>query len=417
MTRIGKLEATCFADDEQHRLKPLLVLDDLAVTTASLGGADAGDNDVARRLAGHAWDFADSKSARDSLHAIHPYPAKFIPEIPRALIAEFPPAKGSCVLDPFCGSGTTLVEAQRAGFDAVGIDLNPIACRISRVKTGPTPQLLGLAAIRCRTVAEKMKGVVPADIPNLAHWFPKDVSEAVSALREAIMSSAPDDCRESLELALSSILVRVSNQDSDTRYAAVEKHISRKQVFDLFLEAVGRIENAPRPKPTTNARVRVVESDILTLRPESVGHRVGLVVTSPPYPNAYEYWLYHKYRMWWLGHDALRVREREIGARAHFFGGGAKAGDFQHQMAGVFRLLDRVCTEDATVCFVVGDSKIHGCIVDNASALKKAGAASGFVTAGHVVRNLRATKKSFNLAHARIRQEHIVVFKRGRTIA
>jgi len=376
-----------------------------------------GTPDVQRRLAGHSWDFADSKSQRQSIHAIHPYPAKFIPEIPRALIAEFPPSEGSCVLDPFCGSGTTLVEAQRVGFNAVGVDLNPIACRISRVKTGIAPRLLGLAAARCISAAQKNSVEVPQDIPNLAHWFQADVSETISALKAAIHTIAPAECLLALELALSSIIVRVSNQDSDTRYAAVAKNITRKQVFDLFLEAAGKIETALKCRPATEAVVQVLESDILALKAESLGQRVGLVVTSPPYPNAYEYWLYHKYRMWWLGHDALRVRKHEIGARAHFFGGRAKAGDFLLQMAGVFRLLDSVCTDDATVCFVVGDSKIHGHIVNNADALKHAAAQSDFVEAGHILRNMRASKKSFNLAHARIRQEHIVVFKRRSTLA
>ncbi|HTD68563.1 MAG TPA: hypothetical protein VK846_18735, partial [Candidatus Limnocylindria bacterium] len=69
----------------------------------------------------------------------------------------------------------------------------------------------------------------------------------------------PADCRLTLELALSSILVRVSNQDSDTRYAAVEKNISRKLVLDLFLEAAGRIESALRQKPESTAQVRRVK--------------------------------------------------------------------------------------------------------------------------------------------------------------
>jgi SAM-dependent methyltransferase len=384
----------------------------LPIPLPSMKEFSNGSPDVVRRLSGHSWDFANSKSQRQSIHAVHPYPAKFIPEIPRALIAEFPPSEGSCVLDPFCGSGTTLVEAQLAGFDAVGVDLNPIACRISRVKTGSAPRLLGLAAARCITAAQKNAVEVPQDIPNLGHWFQADVSETISALKAAIHAVAPSECVLALELALSSIIVRVSNQDSDTRYAAVTKNITRQQVFDLFLEAAGRIETALMRRPATDASVQVLESDILALKAESLRQRVGLVVTSPPYPNAYEYWLYHKYRMWWLGHDALRVRKHEIGARAHFFGGRAKAGDFQLQMAGVFRLLDSVCTEDATVCFVVGDSKIHGHIVDNAEALKHAAAASDFIEAGHIMRNMRASKKSFNLAHARIRQEHIVVFKR-----
>ena len=377
------------------------------VGTAESAGASL----VEARLRSRCWDFPDSRSPRQSLHAIHPYPAKFIPEIPRAVIAEFTPPTGTVILDPFCGSGTSLVEAQRAGFDAIGIDLNPIACRISRVKTGPSLRTLGLVAARCRDLAASTDGEVPDDIPNLEHWFQPQVSRAVSALKAAIRA-APSECQEALELTLSSILVRVSNQDSDTRYAAVPKKITRRQVLDWFLEAAGRMEEALRLRPEPRTQVKVLEADVLSVKPEAIGRRVGLVVTSPPYPNAYEYWLYHKYRMWWLGHDAHQVREREIGARAHFFGGGAKASDFERQMARVFRLLDQICTADATICFVVGDSKIHGRIVDNATALKTAALAAGFGAEGHVTRNLRANKKSFNLAHARIRQEHILVFQR-----
>src|SRR5438045_302768 len=61
----------------------------------------------------------------------------FIPQIPRKLIELLRPEEGEAILDPFCGSGTALVEAQAAGFPAVGIDLNPIAALISQVKTHP----------------------------------------------------------------------------------------------------------------------------------------------------------------------------------------------------------------------------------------------------------------------------------------
>ena len=59
--------------------------------TATMGSAVVGDN----------WDFADANP--HSLSGIHPYPAKFIPEIPRRLIEAYRPAKGLMLLDPFCG--------------------------------------------------------------------------------------------------------------------------------------------------------------------------------------------------------------------------------------------------------------------------------------------------------------------------
>jgi len=84
------------------------------------------------------WSFTDRRNGH-AVEAIHPYPAKFIPDIPRALLSALHVPNGTAVLDLFCGSGTTLTEAQRLGLPSVGIDLNPIACLISRVKTAPTP--------------------------------------------------------------------------------------------------------------------------------------------------------------------------------------------------------------------------------------------------------------------------------------
>src|SRR5258708_3999765 len=84
------------------------------------------------------WDFV-ARPTPSPLESIHPYPAKFIGDIPRSLISIIGLPTGTVVFDPFCGSGATLVESQRLGHHAVGIDLNPIACLISRVKTRPIP--------------------------------------------------------------------------------------------------------------------------------------------------------------------------------------------------------------------------------------------------------------------------------------
>jgi DNA modification methylase len=72
------------------------------------------------------WSFSNRARYSD-LEAIHPYPAKFIPDLPGALLDHLPIEPGNIVLDPFVGSGTTLVECQKRGIPSIGIDLNPIA--------------------------------------------------------------------------------------------------------------------------------------------------------------------------------------------------------------------------------------------------------------------------------------------------
>ncbi len=272
------------------------------------------------------WDFANAP-LRSGIHAIHPYPAKFIPEIPRHLIELFHPGDSSPVLDPFCGCGTTLLTAIEMGLDAWGIDINPLGCLISRVKTTPLPVGLEDVARGVVTRAREQTAVgnvrVPL-IPRVDHWFKPGVQMALASLVEHIGQLEDRRIAEALQVALSSIIVRVSNQESDTRYAAVEKDVSAEDVFVQFARAVAAVSrslaNLSDSLFTRLGHATVLNRDTLAVTPQELPSGFGLVVTSPPYPNAYEYWLYHKYRMYWLGMDPLAARSREIGARPKYFG-------------------------------------------------------------------------------------------------
>ena len=355
------------------------------------------------------WDFP-KRIAQSDIEGIHPYPAKFVSELPRALLATLPVPQNTAVLDPFCGSGTTLVECQRLGLPAIGIDLNPVACLMSRVKTAPCPADLESQA---RKVVQQARTEPPPstpDIPNVDHWFKRPIQDALTRLTGPI-DSADAHLSDCLRLALSSIVVRVSNQESDTRYAAVSKDIEPQDVNTLFLRAADRIAWALRGRQYPLSSVRVIEGDVLEVRPRKVNRRVGMVITSPPYPNAYEYWLYHKYRMWWLGLDPLKVKDREIGARAHFFKKDHHtAQDFEQQMDKTLALLDSVVVPGGYACFVVGRSRIHGQMVDNATILEEVATRHRFRPYFSAERSLLSQRKSFNLAHANIKTERVLVF-------
>lgn len=377
-----------------------------------LGGqnSNARLTDLVSQLAAIQWDFPE-RVAHSDIEGLHPYPAKFVTELPRALLSVLPVPKGTAVLDPFCGSGTTLVECQRREVPSFGIDLNPIACLIARVKTTPVPSNLEDSINAALMSARTMRAPVIPDIPNLDHWFLPQVQQSLARLTEAI-AYAPEPHRDILQLALSSIIVRVSNQDSDTRYAAVPKNVTTENVFSSFLRAAQRINDVLNERGYALSPASVLEADTLEVDPKLIRQPIGLVITSPPYPNAYEYWLYHKYRMWWLGFDPLAVKEREIGARAHFFKTNHHtAADFTRQMAATFRLLRAVMVKGAFACFVVGRSRIHGMIVDNARVIEETGRAAGFVREFSTERVLSPNRKSFNLSHANIKTETVLVLR------
>jgi len=356
------------------------------------------------------WDFPE-RVAHSDIEGLHPYPAKFVAELPRALLSILPIPTGTAVLDPFCGSGTTLVECQRRAAPSFGIDLNPIACLMARVKTTPASPGLAHSVSAVLAKARSIRDPSVPAIPNLDHWFMPNVQAALARLTTAI-AEANELYRDILRLALSSIIVRVSNQDSDTRYAAVRKTVTSESVFAWFLRAAQRIDGALSERRYPLSAATVIEADTLAVDPKRIPMPVGLVITSPPYPNAYEYWLYHKYRMWWLGFDPLAVKEREIGARAHFFKTNHHtAEDFTRQMAETFRLLQKLVVPAGFACFVVGRSRIHGKIVDNAQVIEEVGRAAGFVLEFSTERVLSPSRKSFNLSHANIKTETVLVLR------
>lgn len=358
------------------------------------------------------WSFS-ARGKASKIEAIHPYPAKFIGDIPAAFLSSLPVPANTAVMDPFCGSGTTLLEAQRAGRTSIGIDLNPIACLISRVKTSPLAVGFLEAVEQVAEEAQAIKKVAVPDIPNVDHWFKEEIQEAVAALAVTLAKPCYESWQDALRLALSSILVRVSNQDSDTRYAAVEKGIEPAGVFTQFQLAAQKISKALASRSWTLVHAKVIESDILRVDPKQIGVPVGLMITSPPYPNAYEYWLYHKYRMWWLGFDPIAVKEQEIGARAHFFKKNHHtAAMFVDQMRGTLDLVNSVLVPGGYACVVVGRSKIHGEIHDNGAMIYDLGVSMGLDPVVKLEREIKSSRKSFNLSHANIKTETVLVLRK-----
>ena len=125
------------------------------------------------------WTF-ENNSRQSALHRLHPYPAKFISEIPANLLDILHPKKLSTVLDPFCGSGTVLVESIDRGLNAIGIDLNPLATLITRVKTSPLP--LNFLRVGKSVLASALKKYARGDfevpqIPRIDHWFKTEVPQ------------------------------------------------------------------------------------------------------------------------------------------------------------------------------------------------------------------------------------------------
>jgi len=375
------------------------------------------------------WDFKTAKTTYLT-HGLHPYPAKYIPQIPHYLISELS-KYGETVADIFCGSGTTLVEANLLGRNAVGIDANPLACLISETKTTrlkPNDESLlnklveqaqGLSSelLLREMQPEKKPFKSSADRPDdnaLSFWFePFVVEELAEILSWCKVLSTTTSQRIALT-ALSSIIVTVSKQDSDTRYVRREKGIRPGDTFLKFANALSKSTSAVSEftkQVDHGTFCKVYHSDILATPDVD---SFDLMVCSPPYPNAYSYHLYHMTRMIWLGMDYKEFKQREIGSHRKYSKVGASIETFKKEMQAIFDWLYLHLKSERYACFVIGDSTIKGEKIDNAELLSGIAAKSGFVEHARLSRELQATKKAFNPVIGKIRNERILILqKRG----
>lgn len=375
--------------------------------------AVARDHQQAAAFESACWDFASVASSRE----LHPYPARFISEIPGQALDLL--GVDGPVIDPFCGSGTTLAEAQRRGLPATGIDLNPIACLISRVRTERWRRgdgergLYHARMVRKHALAGSDVTELAHQIPRIDHWFSLPAQEALAgAVR--YLATVDSEWHDRVAVAISASIVRLSRQDSDTRYAAIDKPITREQAATELSQAVVRTCDwlSQRTAPPAGGVVDIQCKDARDLSNLPRQH-FAAAVFSPPYPNAYEYWLYHKYRMYWLGFDPVLIRASELGARPHYCKpNGLNEHDFAGQMADVFDGLAGCLKPQAPVVVVIGDSVIGGRSINNGQLLIDVATTNGYTLDVWAKRSIRQGRSSFNRAHSRGRRtEHVLLLR------
>lgn len=405
----------------------------------SRGGDDAEEAPakmpgMLRRLDSVDWDFEGSRT-EEFTHGLHPYPAKFIPQIPRHLI-QILCNTGDTVLDPFCGSGTALVEAVLMGRDAVGVDVNPLSALISKVKTtqlnqkrlDKIPQILSEIGEDVETLhgvrtlfadnTEPPDYPVP-DYPKLTFWFKDVVIRELAIIKHHVLQVRDRDLQDFLKIVFSSILVTVSNQDSDTRYTRRDKKVKARDTVLLFArrvqQTVERMKEFALGAPAREVQAKVYAADARELDRVLEPQSIDLVVSSPPYPNAFTYHLYHRNRLFWLDMDPYALKKKEMGShRKYSAKNGATKETFAAEMQRVFSGIGTALKSGKFCCMVIGDSIVRGELIRNNELLTEVARPAGF----HLVKEIRRTidpkRKAFNPTVGRIKEESILVFEGGK---
>jgi hypothetical protein len=252
------------------------------------------------------------------VHRWWPYVQGYSAEFVAGLLASSELRRGATVLDPFCGSGTTLVEARRMGALALGAELLPPAALAASVKTSFEISPVELRKGAARAISRSRHGR-PGELPFLRETrrqFAPRVLRELLELRESLPESGRP-VHDAIRLAFSRILVPVSRlrRSPCLGYAPASDAPERRPVVELRkaieemaedLVALGRERSHWGPA----ARILPTDARSLALPAESV----DLAVTSPPYVNGMDYVMNYKIDLAWLGYarsysDLSRLRK------------------------------------------------------------------------------------------------------------
>jgi len=380
------------------------------------------------------WSFQDVVTGYLS-HDIHPYPAKFIPQIPETIINMLS-APGELIWDPFGGCGTTALEAILNNRRCISTDINPLGEIIGKAKTTTLTieqendmidflnkiETLNSNVDNLQLYIEKyqleLENEIP-DIPNLDKWFAANAIIELSLIKHLINSQlAFDETNTIAKASLSKIINKVSNQESETRYCAIEKEVEIGQTLSAFILDLktnfGKIKSLGNllSYRTSDFYTIDVMTDIVGEDKPIKENSVDLIVTSPPYPNAFDYHLYHRFRIFWIGGDPREMGKREIGSHLRHQKEKTGFDNFIKEMRLAVKNFYSALKPGRYAVLVLGDAIFKGELFHTAKEVGEMSKEIGFEVVGIIDRPLHDTKRSIQNGARRAREEQLLMLKK-----
>ncbi|HUV61311.1 MAG TPA: DNA methyltransferase [Thermoplasmata archaeon] len=403
------------------------------------------------------------KQVSYATHGIHRYPAKFIPQIPHFCLESFSKV-GDDILDPFMGSGTTLLESYIMGRNSYGVDIHPLARLIAKVKTTPVdPNHLGSLAeqvlARIRADESENSDWVP-EIPNRDHWFRPEVLRDLATIKKHVWRMRKGDSKDFFRICFSSIIRKMSNSDADSLIPEVTSFRKKldeqgKTSFDsmskfentvrnklIDAEGLWRISKEVEEEYWSMPVAKIIGNDARDVR---LGDSdVDLAITSPPYASAVHYVSVHKLEMYWLDllDDIAKLDGRVVGTSRAYVNeyrpweprtevpelrallqellekekkSAYIVYKYFDDMRRNFIEVNRVLKRNGRYCMVVGENTFRKVRIPTYAILARIGIRCGFELKGmyvYDVINRHLDIPRWN--NSRIEKDYILVFQRRR---
>lgn len=322
------------------------------------------------------WNFPASMTLRTSVHSLHWFPGNFVPQIPAFLI-QLLSRPSALVFDPFCGSGTTGIEAALLGRPSVQSDANSVSGLVCRGKIA----LLSSVAVRREfpKLAEPFVWTfLPKDEPGklgrgrdpeLEQWFHPDTLSQLRSIWLRIESFQDQDVRVVLETLFSNTLFSCASTGRAITSGGRKRRnhwgwiadnvLPRRRLWHdakrLFWHSIMRTNEALKASPPVgDIGCDFVRADARAL--PFPDESVDLIVTSPPYLGMIDYATGNRLTYLWFGWPIKADRDLEIGARCRR-NGKNEAARYSESIAASAREMGRVLKTGRLCAIVIGASR------------------------------------------------------------
>ena len=305
------------------------------------------------------------------------YKEGFAKELVLNLLEQFKLKPGHLVLDPFCGSGTTLLTCKEKGIESIGFDTLPVSVFASRVKTQDY-DIENLKNTSEWVFSQKFKYAIPEMPKNYRRFFTKHTVEDIAFFRNLLSLVKDKPAKEFLLLGMINTAMKCSHVWKDGGVLKIRKHPVPpfrklyRRVIKRMIKDYERFANVTNR--TKEVRVFVDLGDARKLNVES--ESVNGIITSPPYLNQIDYTKVYTIENWFIGQPRPALRSY-LGLREGMVSEEAE-NLYLNDMERVIFEMYRVCRPGAKVAVVVGNAYIPDRVVEVDMILSKMAQDTGF---------------------------------------